>query len=44
MRTVLAIMLAVAVLALGGITGGNLQAGHSYNSDQIAAGENGGGG
>jgi hypothetical protein len=44
MRVVLAIIAAVAVLALGGITGG-IQDGHSYHPDQIAAdGENGGGG
>ncbi len=44
MRTILAIMTAIAVLALGGITGGTFQAGHFYNSNQITAGENGSGG
>jgi hypothetical protein len=44
MRTILAIVAAVAVLALGGIMGGAFQADHSYNSDQIAASENGAGG
>mgnify|MGYP001195934064 CR=1 FL=1 len=45
MRTIFAIIAAVAVLMVGGITGAGFQIGHSYNADQIAAdGENGGGG
>ncbi|MHB8732934.1 MAG: hypothetical protein ACYDAB_14225 [bacterium] len=44
MRTILAIIAAVAVLMVGGITGAGFQIGHSYNADQITAGENGGGG
>ena len=45
MRMIFAVVAALAVLALGGLSGAGFQAGHSYNADQIAAdGENGAGG
>jgi hypothetical protein len=43
-RTILAIVAAVAMLAFGSITAGSFQAGHLYNADQIVAdGDNGAG-